>query len=64
MGKEDDSGYRAEIPDDALAEALQSIENIERGKDGPQPTPPSDDDDGGGQTGQGGAGSDVGTSVA
>lgn len=32
MGKEDDSGYRAEIPDDAFAEALQSVEKIERTK--------------------------------
>lgn len=37
MGKkDDDGGYRAEIPEDAFADALQSIEKIERGKDEPK----------------------------
>lgn len=45
MGKEEDSGYRAEIPDDALTQALESIENIERSKEKNRSPVPSEQDE-------------------
>lgn len=51
MGKDDERGYQAEIPEDALAEALQSVEKYGQGERQPQAGPPADGGGDGGEDG-------------
>ncbi len=49
MAKDDERGYQAEIPEDALAEALQSVEKYGQGERQPQAGPPADGGEDGGE---------------